>query len=115
MNNMPAMWKAGITGKGQVVGVGDSGLDVDSCYFSDPGVNINQAQFGRSTVRDYPDHRKIARYFSASDGEDLPEGHGTHVAGSVAGYHSTNGDGEFFYNGVAYDAKVAVYDIGIHA
>lgn len=108
---LPALWKAGITGKGQVVGVGDSGLDVDSCYFSDAGEPINQAQFQRGSVRDFPNHRKLAQYFAQSDGEDRPGGHGTHVAGTVAGYH-VGADEESFFNGIAYEAKVAMYDIG---
>ena len=112
---LPALWQAGIKGAGQVVGVGDSGLDVDSCYFSDAGQALNQAQFARGSVRDLPNHRKIAQYFAASDGEDLPGGHGTHVAGSVAGYHTANNDQESFFNGVAYEAKVAVFDIGINS
>lgn len=31
-------WQAGLDGKGQVVGVADTGLDMDSCYFYDPAV-----------------------------------------------------------------------------
>jgi hypothetical protein len=30
------LWRAGITGRNQVVGVIDSGLDMDSCYVWDP-------------------------------------------------------------------------------
>ena len=30
------IWAAGIRGEGQIVGVGDSGVDVDSCFFHDP-------------------------------------------------------------------------------
>ncbi len=32
------IWEAGIRGEGQIVGIGDSGVDVDSCYFYDPKV-----------------------------------------------------------------------------
>lgn len=34
------IWSAGIQGEGQVVGCGDSGIDVDSCFFYDPSVNF---------------------------------------------------------------------------
>ena len=30
------IWAAGLTGLNQIVGVGDSGLDAEMCYFSDP-------------------------------------------------------------------------------
>jgi hypothetical protein len=29
------LWAAGLHGEGQVVGMGDSGVDTDSCYFRD--------------------------------------------------------------------------------
>jgi hypothetical protein len=27
------LWRAGLRGEGQIIGQGDSGIDVDSCYF----------------------------------------------------------------------------------
>ncbi len=41
------IWDMGITGEDQIVGVGDSGLDTDHCFFDDPG-----EPFG-------PNHRKV--------------------------------------------------------
>ena len=41
------VWDLGVTGKDQIVGVGDSGLDTDHCFFDDP-----DEDFG-------PDHRKV--------------------------------------------------------
>jgi hypothetical protein len=35
---MHPLWAAGLKGQGQVVGVGDSGVDMDSCFFFDPKV-----------------------------------------------------------------------------
>jgi subtilisin family serine protease len=32
------IWEAGLRGEGQIVGIGDSGVDMDSCYFYDPKV-----------------------------------------------------------------------------
>jgi hypothetical protein len=32
------IWEAGLRGEGQIVGMGDSGVDMDSCYFYDPKV-----------------------------------------------------------------------------
>lgn len=34
------IWSAGIRGEGQIVGCGDSGIDVDSCFFFDSRVNF---------------------------------------------------------------------------
>ncbi len=39
-SEMHPLWRAGIDGTGQVVGCGDSGIDLDSCYFWDPAVNV---------------------------------------------------------------------------
>ena len=36
------LWAAGLDGTGQVIGSGDSGIDVDSCYFNDPAVSFIQ-------------------------------------------------------------------------
>jgi hypothetical protein len=44
------MWAAGLTGQGQIVGLGDSGVDVDSCYFWDPQVR-SFARWVESTFR----------------------------------------------------------------
>ena len=32
------LWAAGLAGQGQIVGMGDSGVDVDSCFFHHEGV-----------------------------------------------------------------------------
>jgi len=36
------IWEAGLRGEGQIVGIGDSGVDMDSCYFYDPKVGVIQ-------------------------------------------------------------------------
>eukprot|EP00854_Cymbomonas_tetramitiformis_P013223 gene13223-15625_t len=68
-NTLP-LFAAGLHGEGQIVGVGDSGLDLSSCFFSD-SANGNIPG---------PDHRKVIGYRSdfADDRDDL--GHGTHVS-----------------------------------
>ena len=44
-----SMWSAGLAGQGQIVGMGDSGVDMDSCYFWDPqvsqGLNLRTLRF----------------------------------------------------------------------
>lgn len=68
------MSDAGLDGAGQIVGVADTGLDVDMCFFRDP----SGAPVG-------PAHRKVVGYVAAADGWDGNMGHGTHVSGTVAG------------------------------
>ncbi len=119
------LYSQGITGSGQVVGVGDSGLDYNSCFFSDyaqastPNIPVN------GQVKNWSTARKLIQYYAYADDcacEDRD--HGTHVAGTVAGkvtgtwpgHNMQNGVGvkpvENF-NGVAYDAKIAMGDIGV--
>eukprot|EP00736_Rhodelphis_marinus_P008051 Rmarinus@m.28362 len=96
----------GLTGEGQIIGVADTGVDTDHCFFHDPnyaipfdGLNLN--------------HRKVIQYNRIVDGEDA-HGHGTHVGGSVAGsvYDSASADGAENYEGAAPDARLVIDDIG---
>mmetsp|Transcript_19973 Transcript_19973/g.43497 ORF Transcript_19973/g.43497 Transcript_19973/m.43497 type:complete len:753 (-) Transcript_19973:506-2764(-) len=84
-------WAAGLDGTGQIVGVGDTGLKVDSCFFHDPSVPLDPSQ----AVADIPQlpavrrirpqgHRKVVQYIVFQSFGD-ENGHGTHVSGSVLG------------------------------
>jgi len=78
----------GLRGEGQVVGVGDSGLDLDSCYFFDPNVNFaaNTKTEAGGKVFASDAHRKVAYYLGRADTGMLDTvGHGTHVCGSIVG------------------------------
>lgn len=62
----------GLDGSGQVVGLSDTGIDVQNCYFHD-------ADFGKPTEDlDTNGHRKIAQYRAYADDKDEELGHGTH-------------------------------------
>ena len=62
----------GLDGSGQVVGLSDTGIDVQNCYFYD-------ADFDKPTEDlDTNGHRKIAQYRAYADDKDEELGHGTH-------------------------------------
>lgn len=108
-------WDRGITGAGVTVGVADSGLDHQSCYFYDSSAPVsfsNNVVVGGQSI---PIHENIASrkvvqyvgYAGTNEGEN--GGHGTHVAGSISGNNEAN---DAVHNGMAYGSKVAFFDIG---
>ena len=101
--------EAGIQGQNEVIGLADTGIDVDSCYFWDPSQAIafnDKFNF---------EHRKVVNYRAFADGSDAAHGHGTHVAASLAGEALSSGADvleQRGYDGVAPKAKLAFTDIG---
>ncbi|KAG2442416.1 hypothetical protein HXX76_002502 [Chlamydomonas incerta] len=81
-------WDAGLRGEDEVVGVGDTGLDLDHCFYADPRFS-NYPALLKGTPRRFrtPAHRKVVQYvvFKGAKFGDEGDGHGTHVCGSVAG------------------------------
>ncbi|KXZ46205.1 hypothetical protein GPECTOR_46g274 [Gonium pectorale] len=121
---------AGLDGSGEVVGIGDTGFDLDSCYFADPRVNgsyirglLQSAGPGRALRT--TEHRKIAQYYVVSGalpGDDpvaeQSGGHGTHTSGSVAGAVLSGSDPYGPYNtdaatGAAPRARLSMVDMFI--
>ena len=81
-----------------------TGIDPDNCYFSD-NTNGNIVRDGRTDLG----KRKVVQYVPFADSFDANRGHGTHVAGSVAG----KGEGtDGIVDGMAPNAKIAFFDIG---
>jgi subtilisin family serine protease len=81
---------AGLTGAGVVVGIADTGLDENSCYFSDSTGRVSRS-LPSAPIRDM-NRRKVVQYthLSSADTSDVTEGHGTHVCGTVAGNNQQN-------------------------
>jgi Subtilase family len=97
---------AGLDGTGVVVGISDTGIDEESCFFKDPKGAVRRSN-ALNPFTD-PSYRKVIQYVNYSGGGgDVFAGHGSHVAGSVAG----NNPGDASYRGMAPMAKLAFFDI----
>jgi subtilisin family serine protease len=110
---------AGLTGKGQVIAVADSGVDVNSCYFYDPDNPVPYYNDSVAPIVEHSSkHRKIEIYYTFMDGLDNEDGHGTHVSGIAAGNFKNMNQNHTStaiapqYNGIAPDAKLAFIDVG---
>jgi len=100
------LWDAGLDGTGQLVAIGDTGVDADMCYFYDSAEGLPNDVINH-------DQRKIIVYYDMAgagdwDGHD----HGTHVACTVAGDNSENEGQPDTQDGMAYNAKLVFLDIG---
>ena len=94
-------------GDRQIVGVADTGVDMQSCYFIDPNVPVPYNKVSSA-------HRKVVTYITGQDMvDDSTNGHGTHVCGSLVGKCNKDWSDYKAFNGVAYNAKIAFYDIGL--
>jgi hypothetical protein len=101
VENDTKIWDNGIHGEGQIVGIGDTGLDYDMPWFYDP----SEEPIG-------PMHRKVVGY-DTTYGDDYDAdwpGHGTHVAGIVGG-NRTPVDGLSTANGMAPETKLFLQDM----
>jgi hypothetical protein len=106
----------GLDGTGVVVGISDTGIDETSCYFRDKTHGlVPRSSVARPTFD--MRYRKIVQYitYSGSAG-DYALGHGSHVAGTVAGKCDYEGDNDFHnnYRGMASGAKIAFLDVGVN-
>jgi hypothetical protein len=84
--NQRAVWANGLFGQDEILGWTDTGLDVSHWAFKDPAITI-------SDTGEFPTHRKVVvfKHYPAAGGVGDPDGHGTHVGGTMAGNDSVNG------------------------
>lgn len=97
------IWDHGLYGEGQLFTIMDSGVDYNACWFRENG-----------NAAPGPTHRKVVNYalFGGNAYDGCDTGHGSHVAGTVAGDQSYINPGNYNYNGMAYKAKFTVQDVG---
>ena len=102
----PPIWAHGLTGEGERIHIGDTGVDLNSCFFHDPEEDV--AYYPETNEK----HRKVISYvkYKLERLEDATDKllHGTHVAGSLAG--RSLGDNSAF-DGLAKDAKLVFSDL----
>ena len=121
----------GIFGATQTIGILDTGLDVDSCFFADPSnpLVVNTYAAGAYGTATSDLHRKIAAYDFLDSCDEFPapcerpddpsdydnEGHGTHVAGNAAGDNIAHLIVHDSGDGMAPGARLVVQDAGFGA
>jgi hypothetical protein len=116
---VPGLSGVGLDGTGEIVSVGDTGLDFTSCFFFDKAHNVSAVANPFVNLSPaHSHHRKLAGYWSLMDSQDKDGGHGTHVSGSVAGDASPAWSSRVCseamlsrYNGMAPKAKLFFVDL----
>jgi hypothetical protein len=112
----------GITGTGQIVGIIDSGLDSDMCYFRNlNGVNAVTDATDAATAEPGPlfPQNKVLGYWiqEGANAYDEDSMHGTHTTGTLAGDNfahpsSATDPGIDPVDGMAPNAQIIFQDIG---
>lgn len=100
----PAAWAQGYTGRGIVIAVLDTGVDYNHADLKD-NIWTNPAEIPGNGIDDdgngYIDDAQGWSFADNSNNVIDVNGHGTHVAGTIAG-----GNNGFGVTGIAYDAKI---------
>lgn len=110
----------GILGQGQVVGVLDTGIDADMCFFRDGALGLPPTHVGLAgSGTPDPNQRKVLIVDFLWDQDDPSvatdwdsQNHGTHVAGSVAGDDLATVGERDHADGMAPRAKLVIQDGG---
>jgi hypothetical protein len=104
---------AGLNGTGQIVAVGDSGVDDLHCAFIDSDGTKARRTISPSSLSE-PNNRKIIQYIQMYPStlypgfdQDTNGGHGSHVCGTIAGSNQS----PWSYDGHAPGAKISLVDM----
>ena len=137
--NARRLWANGLTGVGETITLGDTGIDFDNNFFRESTSVIQKGQGGDPTGTIGPlsiynttdmSRRKLVRYMPMStfrgidpwtggdpeahkdsvNGGGCPSGHGTSTSGNAGGSDATVGTSP--QDGMAIDAKLIIQDIG---
>jgi hypothetical protein len=107
-------WRENITGTGQIVAIGDTGVDTNLGFFHDE-VSVPYCT-SISSCSYLPPHRRFKAYIQLNGGDKRDDdGHGSHTTASIAGSAkcadpAAQSDQQL-YNGMAPDAKLVFSDI----
>ncbi len=113
----------GIFGEGQTVAIIDTGLDADSCFFRDFGPGLPETNLCDGGTAVDIAHRKVAAVdflwqHDCDGGINRKEwdtfGHGSHVAGVVAGDNIAHPLIHDHSDGMAPGARLVIQDAGVH-
>jgi subtilisin family serine protease len=108
----------GLHGEGQIIGIMDTGIDIDHCHFADGVIGL-PALNDDVGISINPFHRKVLAvdFYWEEDWPDPgpwswdDQGHGSHVAGSAAGDEGGDGRHQGF-DGMAPAARLVIQDGG---
>ncbi|HSS76613.1 MAG TPA: S8 family serine peptidase, partial [Thermoanaerobaculia bacterium] len=115
------IFSQGIFGEGQVVGIIDTGLDADMCFFRDTALGLPPTNLcNGGTVVNTAQRKVLAVDFLSSSecaggiatNEWDTQGHGSHVAGTVAGDNFAHLLTHDTADGMAPGAKLVFQDAG---
>ena len=84
----PGLSQFGLNGNGEIISIGDTGLDFEAPFFKDADERVEPFRNPFDTTQQNylnEHHRKVLGYWSLMDDRDYLAGHGTHVTGTALG------------------------------
>ena len=101
--------RMGLNGRGQIIGIADTGLDTTSCYFTTPTPG-EKPLTKDGTVQ--VSQRKVIQYVPYADSMDDEAGHGTHTCGILTRLPGKENNSHEEDGMIATDSKISFFDLG---